>query len=101
MGGDLVFGWRLGFKRRLLRARAALTRGDPTTALEIASDLAATAGVTGVPRYSSVAGLLAHRARAALGEPVDLDAVQADLVAARASVALAAGTSRWSARRST
>ncbi len=90
MGGDLVFGWRLDFKVRLLRARAALARGDPTTALAIASDLAVAAGAAGVPRYSSVARLVAGRARAALDEPVDLDAVQADLHAARDAVGLEA-----------
>jgi len=90
MGGDLVFGWRLDFKRRLIRARAALARDDPTTALGIASDLAEVAGAAGVPRYSSVARLLVHRARAGLGEPVDLNAVQTDLHATRDAVALEA-----------
>jgi len=86
----LVFGWRLDFKHRLLRARAALARDDPGAALDIASALAEAATAVGVPRYSSVARLLVHRARARLGEPVDLDAVQADLDATRTSVALEA-----------
>jgi len=88
--GDLVFGWRLDFKRRLLRARTALAREDPGTALAIASDLDEASRAAGVPRYSSVARLLAHRAKAALGDPVDLDRVQADLDATRESVALEA-----------
>jgi len=90
LGGDLVFGWRLDFKHRLLRARAALARDDPGAALDIASALAEAATAVGVPRYSSVARLLVHRGRARLGEPVDLDAVQADLDATRTSVALEA-----------
>jgi hypothetical protein len=90
MRGDLVFGWRLDFKRRLLRARAALAREDPATALAVASELAEAAGAAGVPRYASVARLLVHRALAGLGEPVDLDAVQADLDAARDAVAVEA-----------
>ena len=90
LSGDLVFGWRLDFKRRLLRARAALARKDPRTALAIASDLADVSGAAGVPRYASVARLLTHRAQAALGDPVDLDRVQADLDATRDAVALEA-----------
>ena len=39
----------------------------------------ARATALGVPRYTSVARLLAHRARRALGLPVDLEAVAADL----------------------
>jgi DNA-binding SARP family transcriptional activator/tetratricopeptide (TPR) repeat protein len=87
---DLVFGWRLDLKRRLLRSRAALARDDPTTALAIASTLAADAGAVGVPRYSAVARLLVHRAQAAMGRPVDLDIVQADLDATLDAVALEA-----------
>jgi DNA-binding SARP family transcriptional activator len=90
LGGDLVFGWRLDYKRRLLRARAALAREDPAAALVIASNLAEDAAAAGVPRYSSVARLLVHRARAYLGERVDLDVVQTDLDATRAAVALEA-----------
>ena len=89
-GGNLVFGWRLDFKRRLLRARTALARQDPRVTLGIASELAEAASAAGVPRYSSVARLLVHRAHAGLGEPVDLDAVQADLDATRDAVALEA-----------
>jgi tetratricopeptide (TPR) repeat protein len=88
--GDLVFGWRLDLKRRLLRSRAALARDDPTSALAIASALAVDARAVGVPRYSSVARLLVHRAHAALGRTVDLDLVQADLDAARDAVAIEA-----------
>jgi DNA-binding SARP family transcriptional activator/tetratricopeptide (TPR) repeat protein len=90
LGGDLVFGWRLDFKHRLLRARAALAQGDAETALGLASDLAKEAGGAGVPRYSCLARLLVHHARRGLGEHVDLDAVQADLDATRQSIALEA-----------
>jgi hypothetical protein len=88
--GDLVFGWRLGFKLDLLRARSALAQGDPAAAMERAASLAARAGELGVPRYASVARLVAHRAQAALGEPVDLDVVAGDLRATAEAVALEA-----------
>ena len=77
--GDLVFGWRLELKHQLITARLALLRGDAERALAEASGLAARAAALGVPRYTSVARLLAHRANRALGLPVDLDAVAADL----------------------
>jgi tetratricopeptide (TPR) repeat protein len=88
--GDLVFGWRLRFKLELLQARSALARDDPQDALRTAGALAVRAGELGVPRYASVARLLVHRARAALGEPVDLGAVAIDLVAVRQAVAIEA-----------
>ncbi len=77
--GDLVFGWRLRLKHRLLTGRLALIGGDAEGALAAADQLAAQATALGVPRYTSVAHLLAHRASQALGRPVDLDAVAADL----------------------
>ncbi len=77
--GDLVFGWRLELKHRLLTGRLALLRGDAEGALAEASELAARAGALGVPRYTSVARLLTHRANRALGLPVDLAVVAADL----------------------
>ena len=77
--GDLVFGWRLRLKHQLIGARLALLRGDAERALAEAGDLAARAAALGVPRYTSVARLLAHRANHALGRPADPGAVAADL----------------------
>jgi DNA-binding SARP family transcriptional activator len=77
--GDLVFGWRLELKQRLLTGRLALRRGDAERALAEAAELVARATVLGVPRYVSVARLLTHRANRALGLPVDLAVVDADL----------------------
>ncbi len=76
---DLVFGWRLRLKHLLLAGRLALARGDAESALATADQLAARATALGVPRYTSVAHLLAHRASHALGRPVALEAVTADL----------------------
>lgn len=86
--GDLVFGWRLKMRLRLLQGRVALARGDGESALMFASVLAQRADAAGVPRYASVARLLAHRATAALGRPVDLTQVAADLDAVDRSVAI-------------
>lgn len=77
--GDLVFGWRLEMKLASLRARLALAVGDAEAALTAADDLVRIARQAGVPRYESVAALLGHRARARLGGPVDLAAVESDL----------------------
>jgi DNA-binding SARP family transcriptional activator len=91
--GDLVFGWRLVLKHRLICARLALLRGDAEQALADAIDLEARATALGVPRYTSVARLLRHRANRALDRPVDLGAVAADLDLLDASVAIEAW--RW------
>ena len=88
--GDLVFGWRLGLKHQLITGRLALLRGDPEAALTVASELETRAAALGVPRYVSVARVLAHRARRALRLPVDLDAVAADLDLVEESVAVEA-----------
>src|SRR6202453_176079 len=88
--GNLVFGWRLELKHRLITGRLGLLRGDPEAALTIASELEARAAALGVPRYVSVARVLVHRARHALRLPVDLDAVAADLDLVEASVAVEA-----------
>jgi DNA-binding SARP family transcriptional activator/tetratricopeptide (TPR) repeat protein len=77
--GDLVFGWRLRLKHQLITARLALLRGEAEQARAEAGDLASRAAELGVPRYASVARLLAHRADHALGRPVDPAAVAADL----------------------
>jgi DNA-binding SARP family transcriptional activator len=87
-GGDLVFGWRLAFKSRFLRARLALLTGDPAAARIGAAALAADAAALGIPRYASVARLLAHRAAIALGERIDPAAVTRDLDTADRAVAL-------------
>jgi DNA-binding SARP family transcriptional activator len=90
LAGDLVFGWRLGLKHHLISGRLALLRGDAALALTTASALEARAAALGVPRYVSVARVLKHRGRRALGLPVDLDAVVADLDAVEGSVAVEA-----------
>jgi hypothetical protein len=79
LDGDLVFGWRLKLKQQLLTGRLALRQGDAERALTEAAELGARATALGVPRYISVARLLAHRANRALGLPVDLAVVDADL----------------------
>ena len=91
--GDLVFGWRLELKHQLITARLALLRGDAERTLAEAGNLAARAAALGVPRYTSVARLLAHRANRALGLPVDLGAVAADLDLLDSCVAVEAW--RW------
>jgi tetratricopeptide (TPR) repeat protein len=93
LDGDLVFGWRLQLKHRLLAGRLALLRADPERALAAASELESRATVLGVPRYTSVARLLAYRANRALGVPVDLGAVAADFDLLDRSVAIEAW--RW------
>ena len=77
--GTLVFGWRLRLKHQLLTGRLALLAGDGERALAQARELEARSAALGVPRYTSVARLLAHRANHALGGPADPDAVVADL----------------------
>jgi tetratricopeptide (TPR) repeat protein len=77
--GNLVFGWRLRLKHRLLTGRLALLAGDGEQALAEARELESQAAALGVPRYTSVARLLAHRASHALGRPADPGAVAADL----------------------
>ena len=77
--GNLVFGWRLRLKHQLLTGRLALLAGDGEQALAQARELESQAAALGVPRYTSVARLLAHRARHALGSQADPGAVAADL----------------------
>src|SRR5579862_2098736 len=90
LSGDMVFGWRLDLKHRLILGRLALGRGEAEPALAVASDLEARAAALGVPRYVSVARVLGHRARRALGLPVDLAAVAADLDLLEGAVAVEA-----------
>lgn len=89
-GDDLVFGWRLAMKLRLLRARSALATGRAAEALATSRALQEVATRAGVPRYASVAALVGHQARATLGQPVDLDRAWADLAAVERSVRLEA-----------
>jgi DNA-binding SARP family transcriptional activator len=88
--GDLVFGWRLDLKHRLLSARLALAGGEPQRALDGAAGLEAGATALGIPRYTSAARLLRHRATRALGLPADLGEVAADLDSIEAAVAIEA-----------
>jgi tetratricopeptide (TPR) repeat protein len=93
LDGDLVFGWRLRLKHRLLSGRLALLRGQSDCALAEASELESSAAALGVPRYTSVARLLRHRASRALGLPVDYGAVEKDLDLVDRCVAIEAW--RW------
>ncbi len=88
--GDLVFGWRLELKHLLVSGRLALARGEAERALAGATELESRATALGVPRYVSVARLLGHRANRALGVPVDVGAVTADLDLLDGSVAIEA-----------
>lgn len=88
--GDLVFGWRLDMKLRLLDAQARLLAGDPAAGLQVAEELRADSARLGIPRYDVSARLVAHRARAALGEPVDLQRARDDLTAIEGAVRLEA-----------
>ncbi len=88
--GDLVFGWRLELKHLLLTGRLALLLGNGEAALRAAADLESQSAGLGIPRYLSVARLLAHRARRSLGQPADLRAVARDLDAVDRAVAIEA-----------
>ena len=89
-GTDLVFGWRLELKHQLIAGRLALAGGDAEQAVAAASALAERAAALGVPRYTSVARLLRHRAARALGQHVDPGEVAADLDLLDRSVAIEA-----------
>ncbi len=90
---DLVFGWRLEFRHRLLTARLALLRGEAERAKTVAGELASVATVLGVPRYASVARLTTHLADRQLDLPADLSGVEADLDLLDRSAAIEAW--RW------
>jgi DNA-binding SARP family transcriptional activator len=90
LAGDLVFGWRLDLKYRLLSGRLDLRRDMAEQALGTASELARRAAELGVPRYASAARLVRHRAARALGLPVDPAEVAADLERIDAAVAIEA-----------
>ena len=77
--GDLVFGWRLDLKLRLLTARLALLCGEPDRAAGQARELERRAQDLAIPRYVSVARLTAHRASLRLGQPATPEQVEADL----------------------
>jgi len=88
LNGDLVYGWRLEFKLRLLQGRLALDTGLPQEATAIAEALNADATGMRVPRCAAVARLLAHRARARQGLPTDPAAVESALDLLDSCVAL-------------
>src|SRR4029077_2436545 len=88
--GDLVFGWRLRLKHDLIASRLALMQGNAERALSTAGRLPGSATAVGVPRYISAARILGHRARAALGMPVDLAKIDADLDLLQQSIAIEA-----------
>jgi DNA-binding SARP family transcriptional activator len=90
MAGDLVFGWRLALKEQLLSSRLALVNGDAEQALAAAVALDQAAAALAVPRYTGAARLLAHRARHALGVPVEPGTVDGDLDLMERSVAIEA-----------
>ena len=67
-------------KHQLITGRLALAARRPGTgARRRPASCESRAAALGVPRYTSVARLLVHRANRALGLPVDLGAVAADL----------------------
>ncbi len=89
-----MFGWRLRLKHRLHhRPPSPAVRRSPERALAEARALESRATALGVPRYTSVARLLGHRAGRALGLPVDRAAVETDLDLLDALVAIEAW--RW------
>jgi len=88
--GDLVFGWRLDLKLRLLTARLALLCGEPDRAAGQARELERRAQDLAIPRYVSVARLLRHRADHRLGQPASREQVAADLDLLDSSVAIEA-----------
>ena len=106
LAGNLAFGWRLAMKLQLLDAQVRVLSGDPAAGLLLAEQLREDAVGAGVPRYDASARLVAHRARAALGEPVDLDRAWQDLAELEQAVRVEAwwwagetgaalGQSRW------
>lgn len=107
--GDLVFGWRLAMKLRLLEAQLHLLRDQPEPALRATDELAAAAEHIAVPRYEACARLLSHQAAHTLGEPVDAQAARRDLGRVERAVGIEAwwwagstgaalGDQRWLAR---
>ena len=80
LSGDLVFGWRLELKHQLITGRLALLRGDAGARAGRGRPSwrrgRPRSACRGTPAWPA---LLAHRARRALGLPVDLGAVAADL----------------------
>jgi DNA-binding SARP family transcriptional activator len=88
--GDLVFGWRLDLKHRLISCRLALLRGEAEQALRGAGELESWAAALGIPRYTSAARLLRHRAARGLGLPADPAEIAADLDRIEGSVAIEA-----------
>ncbi|MBV6509416.1 MAG: hypothetical protein JJLCMIEE_02507 [Acidimicrobiales bacterium] len=69
--------WRCEQRAGLLSSRLHLSAGENEAALAAAVELEAAATARGDRRYSTLGALVAARARARLGEPLDLDAVAA------------------------
>jgi len=79
LDGDLVFGWRLELRHWLVAGELALRRDAAEQARDFGGRLAERAAALGVQRYLVAGRLLRYRADRALGVPIDLDAVSADL----------------------
>jgi hypothetical protein len=75
--GDLVFGWWLELRLRLLRARLALAQHDRVSAAMVAGRVAARAEELGIPRYAVPARLVGQWA----AERSDREAAAVDLAA--------------------
>jgi hypothetical protein len=69
-----AYRWRLGSRAQLLQGYLALATGRHAEASRLASGLLAEARAKDARRYVDLSLLLAVRAAAALGKPVDLDA---------------------------
>src|SRR5207237_10155312 len=67
--------WHSQQRFGVLSARFALDRGDPDRAAETAAAVIADAEERGTARYHALAVLAAARARLAVGDPVDHDAL--------------------------
>lgn len=77
MSEPYAYLWRHGLRVRLLEGRIALARGDPTAALEQATQLVADAALLRAPRYSLLAEVLRLAAVAGLGgAPADPGALR-------------------------
>ena len=90
LDGDLVFGWRLELRHWLVSGELALRYDAAEQARDYGGRLAERAAALGVQRYLVAGRLLRYRADRALGVPLDLDAVSADLDLLDAALAVEA-----------
>jgi hypothetical protein len=81
LGSNLTFGWRLGLRTRLLRARLHLLEGEPELAREIAAGVIREAAAIGVPRYVDEAQLHLLHAESLLSSSDDVSASAVPLIA--------------------